>query len=73
MVQVEANGVAVELKAARSLHFQEKEDAAHWAHLNMELPKGISVGAQASGIFAELAGAAPMSAETKGLLQKPKP
>ena len=73
MVQVEANGVAVELKAARSLHFKEKEDAAHWAHLNMELPEGIPVGAQASGIFAELAGAAPMSAETKEMLAKPKP
>lgn len=73
MVQVEANGLAIAMKAARSLHFHEKEDAAQWAHLNMELPAGIPAGSHASGILAELAGVAPMSAETKGLLQRPKP
>ena len=54
---------------AKANKFKKERDRVKWAHLNVNLNRGIPAGS--TGIFAELVGVQPLSPTTRKLLVRP--
>ena len=67
---VAAGGMTFELTAESAHKFDDAEQQMKYAHINVKMPHGLVKGA--TGLFAELAGAQPMSEATKALLRSPE-
>jgi len=67
---VSLGGMTFELSAESAHKFDDAAARAKYAHVNVKLPNGLIEGA--TGLFAELAGAKPMSEATKALLRSPE-
>jgi len=67
MLTVQAGGLEVSIYTSKATKFAAKAAQARYMHLNFQLPGGIPKGAK--GIFAEIAGAAPMSAATQAMVK----
>ena len=67
---VKAGGMKFELTAESAHKFADAAQQQKYAHVNVKMPDGLADGA--TGLFAELAGAQPMSDATKALLRSPK-
>jgi len=70
VTRVALGGMTFELSAESAHKFADAAQQAKYAHVNVKMPKGLV--ASATGLFAELAGAQPMSGATKALLRSPK-
>ena len=66
---VSAGGMTFELTAESAHKFVDTVQQQKYAHINVKMPHGITDGA--TGLFAEFAGAQPMSDATKALLRSP--
>ena len=69
-LQVRTGHVSFSVFSSGARKFDDKEDQFKYRHLNIHLGSGIPPGSR--GIFAELAGAQPMSANTREMLHKPQ-
>ena len=67
---VSAGGMTFELTAESAHKFDDTAQQSKYAHVNVKMPNGLAK--DATGLFAELAGAQPMSDATKALLASPK-
>lgn len=67
---VSAGGMTFELTAESAHKFADTVQRSKYAHVNVKMPNGLAK--DATGLFAELAGAQPMSDATKALLASPK-
>jgi len=65
-----AGGMVFELTAESAHKFADAAQQSKYSHINVKMPEGLTNGA--TGLFAELAGAQPMSEATKALLRSPK-
>lgn len=67
---IKAGGMTFELSAESAHKFADAAQQSKYAHVNVKMPNGLVP--SATGLFAELAGAQPMSGATKALLRSPK-
>lgn len=67
---IKAGGMTFELTAESAHKFADAMQQTKYAHVNVKMPEGLAK--DATGLFAELAGAQPMSGATKALLRSPK-
>ena len=67
---IKAGGMAFELTAESAHKFADAAQQKKFAHINVKMPEGLVKGA--TGLFAELAGAQPVSEATKAMLRTPK-
>ena len=67
---IKAGGMTFELTAESAHKFADAVQQSKYAHVNLKMPNGLAK--DATGLFAELAGAQPMSGATKALLRSPK-
>ena len=67
---IKAGGMTFELTAESAHKFADAVQQSKYAHVNLKMPNGLAK--DATGLFAELAGAQPMSDATKALLRTPK-
>jgi len=66
---IKAGGMTFELTAESAHKFADAVQQQKYAHINVKMPNGLAK--DATGLFAELAGAQPMSDATKALLASP--
>ena len=67
---IKAGSMTFELTAESAHKFDDAAQQKKFAHINVKMPEGLVKGA--TGLFAELAGAQPVSEATKALLRTPK-
>ena len=78
-IDVDAGELSVSIYATTARKFtrhwrrtpESEREAERYAHLNIELGKGIPIGVRARGIFAEMAGVTPMTNGTRALMKRP--
>jgi len=67
---VDAGGMKFALTAEGAHKYSDSVQQEKYSHVNVKMPEGLVK--DATGLFAELAGAQPMSDATKALLRSPK-
>ena len=65
---IEAGDLKLDIYSAKAGKYGQKDDSTYM-HLNVGFTKGLPKGSK--GIFAELAGVAPVTQRTKAMLKKP--
>ena len=72
LVQIDAGGIHFTVRPSDAAKFDTLHEQLQYEHLNVRFDSGIPANVHAKGVFAQFAGAEPMTEETKALLVPPE-